>query len=305
MIGLTVIAACSIPAPGLQIPSQMGSLTPVAASPSGTAAPTRTATLEPSSTPTLTGTEVIELTLTSLPDYFSDARGVAMAYIPAGPFLMGNDRGSADEQPIHPVRLDAFYIDAFEVTNEHYRACVEAGVCLPVKKQSSATRSYYYENRRYENFPVLFVDWSMARTYCESWREARLPTEAEWEKAARGERSTIYPWGDEPDCKFANYGDCLGDTSSTKIYALGASRYGVYNLAGNVWEWVGDWYSDNYYRSSPRADPQGPDAGTERVLRGGSWKDNYADIRSVNREAEKPSYSSQFIGFRCARDADP
>jgi formylglycine-generating enzyme required for sulfatase activity len=227
-----------------------------------------------------------------------------MAYVPAGVFAMGNDRGSADEQPIHSVNLDAFYIDKFEVTNAFYEACVEAGVCQTVKKKSSATRSDYHDNRRYVRFPVIFVDWNMAQTYCQ-WRDARLPTEAEWEKAARGGTNVIYPWGDTFDCNLANYGNCLGDTSGTTIYDLGQSSYGVYNMAGNVWEWVNDWYADDYYRSSPRENPQGPESGNEKVLRGGSWKDDYQEMRSVNRGAENPRYSSNDIGFRCARDANP
>ena len=304
LMGLALIGACTVPAPGGRGPSESEGPTPVAVSATATAAPTGTATPTPSSTPTWTGTEVLEATLTSLPDYISDAKGVPMAYVPAGVFLMGSDRGSIDEYPIHPVDLDAFYIDRYEVTNALYRACVEAEVCQPVRKKSSATRSSYYDNRRYIRYPVVFVDWYMAQTYCE-WRESRLPTEAEWEKAARGGMNVIYPWGDVQDCNLANYGNCLRDTSGVTIYDLGASRYGPHHMAGNVWEWVSDWYSDDYYRSSPEEDPQGPDTGTEKVLRGGSWKDDYTEIRSVNREAEAPSYSSHLIGFRCARDATP
>ena len=227
-----------------------------------------------------------------------------MAYVPAGVFAMGNDRGSADEQPIHPVNLDAFYIDQFEVTNGFYKACVEARVCPPVRNKSSATRSSYYDDSDFDTFPVIFVNWNMAQTYCK-WRGARLPTEAEWEKAARGGTNVTYPWGDTPDCNLANYGNCVGDTSSVTIYALGQSRYGSYHMAGNVWEWVSDWYADDYYQSSPQENPQGPDTGKDKVLRGGSWKDNYADIRSVNREAKDPAYTSNTIGFRCAKDANP
>jgi len=304
VMGLVVIAACVIPAPGLRTPSESETRTPLAAPASETATLARTATLEPSSTPTWTGTEVLEATLTALPGYRMDAKGVIMAYVPAGVFPMGNDRGGIDEQPIHPVNLDAFYMDKFEVTNGFYKACVEAGVCQPVRRKSSATRSYYYDNPDYDTFPVIFVDWNMAQTYCE-WRGARLPSEAEWEKAARGGSVVSYPWGDTPDCNLANYGNCLADTSSANIYDLGQSRYGVYNMAGNVWEWVNDWYSEDYYQSSPREDPQGPDTGKEKVLRGGSWKDDYAEMRSVNREAENPARFNNLIGFRCAKDADP
>lgn len=304
VLGLIVILACNIPTQILPTPSEREGRTPVAASASATAAPTRTATLEPSSTPTWTGTEIIEATLTTLPDYRLDAKGVPMAYIPEGVFTMGSDQGRADEQPIHPVHLAAFYMDKFEVTNAFYKACVDTGACQPVRKKTSATRSSYYDDPDFDTFPVIFVDWSMAQTYCE-WREARLPTEAEWEKVARGGTNVTYPWGDTPDCNLANYGNCLGDTSSTTIYGLGQSRYGVYNMAGNVWEWVSDWYTDDYYRSSPRENPQGPATGTEKVLRGGSWKDDYEEIRSVNREAENPAHTSNTIGFRCAKDANP
>jgi formylglycine-generating enzyme len=305
VLGLAVIGACVVPAPIVLRPSESERHTPVAATASETAAPTRTATLAPSSIPTWTGTEILEATLTSLPAYIMDARGVPMAYVPAGVFLMGSDRGRFDEYPIHPVDLEAFYIDRYEVTNDLYKACVDAGVCQPVRRRSSATRTSYYDNRRYIRYPVIFVDWHTAQTYCETWREARLPTEAEWEKAARGGTDAIYPWGDVPDCNLANYGNCLRDTSGVTIYNLGASRYGLHHMAGNVWEWVSDWYSDDYYRSSPEENPQGPDTGTEKVLRGGSWKDDYAEIRSMNREAENPLHSSHLIGFRCARDADP
>jgi eukaryotic-like serine/threonine-protein kinase len=304
VIGLLVIAACAIPSPRLETPAPSEGATTVAATASSTSVPTSTATLEPSSTPTWTGTESIEATLTTLPDYLMDDKGVPMAYVPAGAFAMGDDRGSTDEQPAHTVNLDAFYIDQFEVTNGFYKACVEAKVCQPVRNKISAIRSYYYDNSDFDTYPVIFVDWKMAQTYC-TWRDARLPTEAEWEKAARGGTDVTYPWGDTPDCNLANYGNCLGDTSSTTIYALGQSRYGSYNMAGNVWEWVSDWYAADYYRASPKDNPQGPETGKAKVLRGGSWKDGYAEIRSVNREAKNPAYSSNTTGFRCAKDANP
>ena len=305
VIGLLVIAACAIPSPRLETPAAPSEgATTVAATASSTSVPTSTATLEPSSTPTWTGTESIEATLTTLPDYLMDDKGVPMAYVPAGAFAMGDDRGSTDEQPAHTVNLEAFYIDQFEVTNGFYKACVEAKVCQPVRNKISAIRSYYYDNSDFDTYPVIFVDWKMAQTYC-TWRDARLPTEAEWEKAARGGTDVTYPWGDTPDCNLANYGNCLGDTSSTTIYALGQSRYGSHNMAGNVWEWVNDWYAADYYRSSPQENPQGPETGKAKVLRGGSWKDNSAEIRSVNREAKNPAYYSNVIGFRCAKDANP
>ena len=303
VIGLVAITACMIPSSMSGTPSQSEGQAPVTVTASETARPTRTVTMEPSSTPTWTGTEIIEATLTTLPGFIADEKAVPMAYVPAGVFLMGNDRGSADEQPSHAVNVDAFYMDRYEVTNGLYKACVDARVCQSVRK-NSATRDHYYDDRIYTRFPVLFVDWNMAQTYCE-WRGARLPSEAEWEIAARGASNGTYPWGEDLDCNLANYGNCLGDTSGTTIYDLGESRFGINNMAGNVWEWVSDWYSETYYRSSPQDNPQGPDTGTEKVVRGGSWKDNFAELRSTNREAERPFYSSNAIGFRCAKDANP
>jgi eukaryotic-like serine/threonine-protein kinase len=303
VIGLVTMTACLFQSPRLQTSSRSAVQVPVTVTASETPRPTRTATITPSFTPTWTGTQIIQVTLTSLPSYKVDAKGVPMAYIPEGFFPMGNDRGNMDERPIHDVNVDAFYMDKFEVTNGLYRECVAAGVCQGVKK-NSATRDSYYGDPHYKRFPVIFVDWHMAQTYCE-WREARLPTEAEWEKAARGASNLTYPWGDHPDCNLANYGNCLGDTSGVIIYDLGQSRFGIHNMAGNVWEWVSDWYSDTYYRSSPQDNPQGPATGTKKVLRGGSWKDSDAEMRSMNREAANSYSSSNAIGFRCAKDANP
>jgi formylglycine-generating enzyme required for sulfatase activity len=303
VLGLLVITACSFLSPVSHISSQSEAQTPLTATASETPRPTRTATLAPSSTPTWTGTEIIEATLTSLPSYIDDEKGVSMAYVPEGVFPMGNDRGRVDEQPIHPVHVDAFYMDTYEVTNGLYKACVQAEACQSVRK-NSATREHYYDDRKYVRFPVLFVNWHMAKAYCE-WRGARLPTESEWEIAARGASNFTYPWGEDLDCNLANYGNCLGDTSGVIIYDRGQSRFGIYNMAGNVWEWVSDWYSDTYYRTSPEDNPQGPDTGTEKVVRGGSWKDNSVELRSMNRGAEHPFYSSNAIGFRCAKDVNP
>lgn len=303
VFGLAVMTACMIPSSMSETPAQSEGQALVTATASETARPTRTATVEPSSTPTWTGTEIMEATLTFLPIFIADEKAVPMAYVPAGVFLMGNDLGSADERPIHSVNVEAFYIDRYEVTNGLYKVCVQAGVCQSVRK-NSATRDHYYDDRIYVRFPVIFVDWNMAQTYCE-WREARLPTEAEWEKAALGWSNLTYPWGDDLNCNLANYGNCLRDTSGSTIYDIGESRFGINNMAGNVSEWVSDWYSDTYYRSSPQDNPQGPNTGTEKVLRGGSWKDNFAELRSTNRGAERPFYSSNAIGFRCAKDANP
>ena len=181
----------------------------------------------------------------------------------------------AAEAPQHTVYLDAYSIDKYEVANARYQACVDAGGCTAPHDPSSATRTSYYGNPDYAGYPVINVDWGQAETFC-AWEGKRLPTEAEWEKAARGTDGRIYPWGNQnPTCDLANgvvQGKrCVGDTSPVGSYAAGASPYGVMDMAGNVWEWVNDWYDENYYSHSPASNPPGPATGDTRVLRGGSW----------------------------------
>lgn len=150
---------------------------------------------------------------------------------------------------------------------QRYERCVEANVCKPPRESRSYTRTAYYGNVEFDEYPVIYVDWNMAKTYCE-WRGGRLPTEAEWEKAARGEDGRTYPWGEGIDCDKANYqSSCIGDTTKVGSYLEGVSPYGVYDMAGNVWEWVTDWYDGNYYGASPSSNPQGPTFGQYRVLR--------------------------------------
>ncbi|HEU0294971.1 MAG TPA: SUMF1/EgtB/PvdO family nonheme iron enzyme [Anaerolineales bacterium] len=229
-----------------------------------------------------------------------DDKGAEMVLVPAGNFSMGSDTGDVDEKPIHVVYLDDFHIDKYEVTNKLYKACVDAGVCQPPVDTSTFTRASYYGNAQFENYPVIWVDWNMANTYCE-WRGARLPTEAEWEKAAHGTDGRTYPWGEVSDCTSANFGSCVGDTTPVGSYESGQSPYGVYDMAGNVWEWVNDWYSGTYYQSSPGENPPGPDSGAARVLRGGSW-DAYAYlVRSADRVWLAPADSHFNVGFRCSR----
>jgi eukaryotic-like serine/threonine-protein kinase len=243
--------------------------------------------------------------------------GMTLLYVPAGEFTMGSD-ADAYEQPAHTVYLDAFWIDQTEVTNAMYAKCVQDGPCSAPSSSKSSTRDRYYGNSQFDNYPVIYVHWFMASAYCK-WREARLPTEAEWEKAARGENAFVYPWGNEFDGTRLNFcdkncaldwanksfDDGFADTSPVGNFPNGASPYGVLDMAGNVLEWVADWYSDTYYASSPTSNPLGPDSGVYRVARGGSWytMDDFAF--STSRAKGYPETAEIGSGFRCALSATP
>jgi formylglycine-generating enzyme required for sulfatase activity len=243
-----------------------------------------------------------------------------MRLVPAGEFTRGNAVEKAfaecqkyrqdcqrnwfsDEAPARKIYLDAFYMDKYEVTNVLYKACVRAGLCLAPLANNSSTRTDYYDNATFDNYPVINIDWNMAKRYCE-WRGgARLPTEAEWEKAARSTDERTFPWGEEINQNYANYNNYVGDTSAVGIYDRGKSADGIYDLAGNVWEWVSDRYSPTYYTNAPVKNPGGPDIGTEQVLRGGSWYYSGDILRSTNRSKDLQTVAGNSYGFRCVRPA--
>lgn len=241
-------------------------------------------------TETLIPTPILDIGSTEI----SPKDGMVLLYVPAGEFVMGSDSSDqTDERPAHTVYLDAFWIDQTEVTNEMYAKCVGADTCTPP--------SYHFSDSSYANHPVVYVNWNMAKTYCK-WAGRDLPTEAQWEKAARGTDGRTYPWGENINCDRANYkSSCVGDTSPVGSYESGKSSYNAYDMVGNVWEWTNDWYSETYYQSSPLSNPLGPASGTFHVLRGGSWNVNSHVVRSAYRDWITLNDTYLVFGFRCAR----
>ena len=233
-----------------------------------------------------------------------------MILIPQGAFEMGSQKSlrelnpvsifQADrhmlgpEDPAHEVILDAYYIDLYEVPNADYKKYIEA--------TGSKTMPRYWDDSNFNqpNQPVVGITWKEARAFCQ-WRSKRLPTEAEWEKAARGKRPTKYPWGNEaPDKTRLNFNSQVGKTTPVGSYPTGKSDYGVFNLSGNVAEWVKDWHFPEYYLFSPKENPPGPEKGHYKIIRGGNWKNNAEDVRLTYRNATVPKARSKTIGFRCA-----
>jgi formylglycine-generating enzyme required for sulfatase activity len=228
----------------------------------------------------------------------STVDGMMQVYIPEGKFKMGEDSAQSDNAPMHTVYLDAYLIDRIPVTNTMYARCVEAGKCTYDVQQ--AKTEIHYGNPDYADHPVVYVTWFQAADYC-LWAGRRLPMEAEWEKAARGTDARRYPWGLEAiDPKLANFNNLIGDTTPAGSYPLGASPYGVLDMAGNVRQWIADWYSAFYYASSPKDNPQGPASGEKRVLRGGAFDDPPNSLRTTTRFAHIPGSSGFNRGFRCA-----
>jgi formylglycine-generating enzyme required for sulfatase activity/serine/threonine protein kinase len=295
-----------------------------------TPVPTKAATFTPSSISTLRSgaTQV------------STKDGMVMIYVPAGEFLMGSTdsdtKAQRNEKPQHSVFLDAYWIYGTEVTNTMFESFVnQTSYQTEAEKSGSAyvfnfgdvnwnlTQGANWNHPQGPNsslsnlglHPVVDVSWNDAQAYCH-WVEARLPTEAEWEKAARGTDGRTNPWGNQPPAgnllNFAdvnlpvswadkNINDGYEFTAPVGSYPAGKSPYGVLDMAGNVWNWLNDWYSDTYYESSPSSNPQGPSSGTTRVIRGSAWYFNISDVRSAFRYGNLPDTSHDNVGFRCAR----
>ncbi len=228
--------------------------------------------------------------------------GSEMVLVPAGPFLMGSPpvEGDQDETPQRGVFVGAFWIDLYEVTFAQYdsfmRATRAPKPVIPVLQDDPAKLMAPEQ-------PAVAVSWTQADDYC-AWLGKRLPTEAEWEKAARGERAVVWPWGQAFGPGLANaQGDEDGFTYTAPpgSFPKGRSPYGVYDMSGNVAEWVADWYSDTYYLGAPFESPTGPETGKHRVYRGGSWNDTPSEVRTAKRFTAKPHQTSAVIGFRCAK----
>ena len=226
---------------------------------------------------------------------------VPMLYIPEGEFIRGGEYNNAPKQTIF---LDEFYIDQYEVTNILYQKCVQEGSCQPPKSISSVNSKEYYILPEFRHHPVIQVTWEDAQTYCQ-FVGKRLPTEAEWEKAARGTDGLTYPWGDDPPSKERANFDSSTDLVAVGSYPDGTSPYGAYDMAGNAWEWVADWYQHDYYQQAPKENPQGPEKATNKVIRGGAWQTKHFTLEAGRRKNRNPSAKDSDLSFRCASSTPP
>ena len=227
-----------------------------------------------------------------------------MVLIPAGTFVRGTDQGGFDEQPKREIFLDSFMIDRYEVTNAQYAAFVSA-----TGHRKSGPPSRYAKNMgkmRGVNQPVVYVSWEDAEAYCR-WVGRRLPTEAEWEKAMRGTDGRLWPWGNVElpgGANWARIDDGFDVTAPVGQFMSDVSPYGVMDGAGNVLEWVGDWYQENAYAEAELRNPRSPEHGTFRVLRGAGYTSSGSDLRITSRSKMMADFRDETIGFRCARSVD-
>ena len=274
----------------------------------------------PSPTETIVPTPTVPPTEEFVTERVSSIDGMPEIHIPAGMFRMGgmDVRRAPNEIPEHNVTLEAFWMDQLEVTNAMYGLCVSAGGCTPPQQFKSQRRPEYFDNAEFKDYPVIYVTWGQAKSYCE-WAGRRLPTEAEWERAGRGDDFRTFPWGeDKANGVLANFNMLVGDTSRVGTYPAGASPFGVLDMAGNVAEWVNDFYTFDYSSLLENTlNPTGPatSSSLHRVVRGGSLGDAEINIRVAKRSSvlgsslsarpDSSAYlgdSSPRIGFRCAQD---
>jgi len=225
-----------------------------------------------------------------------------MIVIPAGDFVMGSEEGGRNEQPTRTVSLSVFQINQFEITQYHYGEFIKAtGHRSPLSRYSKNVERFNDMNQ-----PVVYVSWLDAEAFCK-WQGARLPTEAEWEKAAKGAGTNSWPWGEEPKSIYGNFlgaEDGSPYTAFVGSFSKDQSSYHVYDMAGNAQEWISDWYDELYYEKGTAQNPKGPDRGDMKTLRGGSWNDSYLSGRVAARIKMFPDYRDTTVGFRCAKDVE-
>jgi eukaryotic-like serine/threonine-protein kinase len=299
---------------------QVPTVTQSTSTPIPTSVPTIVIPSATASTAVVLPTNTMEPTQAPSNERISPIDGMPQVFIPEGTFRMGgmDARSAPDERPAHYVTLHAYWIDQLEVTNAMYQLCIQTGPCDPPQALKSSRRTDYFENPDFKDYPVVYVTWGQAKTYCE-WAQRRLPTEAEWERAARGDDWRTFPWGeDKANGLLANYNMLVGDTSRVGTYPLGASPFGVLDMAGNVAEWTHDFYSPTIYeRLVDALNPTGPESSSSlrRVVRGGSLGDAEINIRlpkrsavlgsDLNAQVGSKGYRGEFsprIGFRCVQD---
>jgi formylglycine-generating enzyme required for sulfatase activity len=309
ILGIAFRPAPIPPTPTLAPPTLPPTLTPTV--PTATSTLIATPTLTPSATYTPTATITPTPTIAPTPDWLrlTAADGMEQVLIPAGEFVMGSEGGR--DFPRHTVYLDAYWIDRTEVSNAQYALCVAAAACTPPRVAASATRPEYYGSAEFANFPVIEINWAQADAYCR-WAGRSLPTEAQWEKAARGLDERRYPWGDQRlDREAINFGNGYGDTMAVDALPGDWSYFAVWMMGGNVSEWVADWYSATYYTdSAPRGsvaqNPTGPASGSTRLTRGSAWSSSDAPASGARvdlRYSTAANLQTDYIGFRCAQPA--
>lgn len=295
------------------IPTPLPTSTPI---PTRTPSPTLSPTLPP---PSPTPTALLPTATPTVGPGWGSVRlrttdGMEQVYVGSGSFQMGSVDDDLlaynNERPPHEVTLPSFWLDRTEVTNDQFRQCVAGGDCEPPTECDWGEPTY--NKAGLGDHPVVCVDWPSAQAYC-AWAGGRLPTEAEWEYAARGPQNRLYPWGDLFDSGRLNYCDksCALDhhdpgyydgyarTAPVGHYPAGAGFWAGWDMAGNVWEWTQDWYDLDYYLNSPIDDPPGPAEGVARSMRGGSWMEGEADLRAAIRLGRKPEFRMANVGFRC------